>query len=112
MLTEYTFTADNMEQGLLQVVNLPDDMEKEMWSLLDAGQEDAIEWRLASVGVVRTDAGHREDLIHFMYFPKSRRGACCPQQGGSSDWTDADSLDDLVDRWVDRWVNCETRWVH
>jgi len=84
-------------------------MVQEMRKALDPakGWESVVEYRLVeslnAQGYIISGDG-----MQYLYFNRAGRGAVCAQQGGDSHWTDADSLDDLVDRWV----NCETRWVH
>lgn len=43
-------------------------------------------------------------VTHYIFFPEVNRGGVC--EGGNTEWTDCDSLDDLADRWAtNRMVN-------
>jgi len=95
--TIITFTAGNPPDLAL----LPTDLGKEIVKLLSDGTETRIEYRREVETVRECEDGLD---LHYAYFPASGRGAVCTNAG--SDWTDADSMDDLVDRWE----NFEERW--
>ena len=66
-----------------------------------AGDDEAAGWQACKL--VGDADGPR--TAYFLYLPRQRRGAVCV--GGPSEWTDADSLDDLMDRWA----NYDARWA-
>jgi hypothetical protein len=60
-----------------------------------------LDGRETAIDLLALTAAGRE----FAFFPNSRRGVVC--EGGNCQWTVADSLDDLKDRWS----NYEERWT-
>ncbi len=84
-MTTQVLTAANLEIGL------PIDMGQEVSAALLSGREEAIEYV-------------RNGGTHYVYFPSAGRGGVC--QGGNTDWTDCDGINDLADRWA----NYESRW--
>ncbi len=76
---------------------LPSDMQRETQRAIASGDETAVEYANLPAGFGCT---------HYVYFPSAGRGGVC--NGGNTEWTDCDGLNDLADRWEnydERWCN-------
>lgn len=85
------------KEDLLQAREImPIDMAEEAIDALTSDREKTVLY-----GVIFDAEGVK---THYVWFPQAGRGGVC--EGGNTDWTDCDSLEDLMDRWE----NWETRW--
>lgn len=89
-----TVTQDNLDS--IRSLSL----RREADSALEAG--DAPEYRL--VVDIGDDGYQTGTATEYLYLPDPGRGGVC--EGGDPEWTDADDMDDLIDRWA----NYETHW--
>lgn len=94
--TETILTLDNLPDD--QPYALPCDMASEITEALRSGRETHIDYR--------REWEYSQEATHFIYFPTAGRGGAC--EGGNTDWTDCDGLDDLAERWAnydEQWSN-------
>lgn len=91
---EYTITS--AEDDRLDY--LPTDMREQIKEDLRSGDVVRVE--------VRIEGEYNQQATTYCYYPEWGRGAIC--EGGDSDWTDCDGLDDIARRWADydnAWCN-------